>query len=94
MKTLDGTDMKLNDNIMNFYLEMIVQRSLHDSKFPRVFAMNTYFFKKLSEKGYDGVKRWNKAVDLFFYNMIFGKCEASYFTNFHFNSCNLMLMNI
>ncbi|XP_069020747.1 sentrin-specific protease 5-like [Embiotoca jacksoni] len=50
----------LNDQVMNMYGELIVESS-HD----KVHFLNSFFHRQLMTKGYDGVKRWTKQVDLF-----------------------------
>ncbi|XP_047446535.1 sentrin-specific protease 5-like [Mugil cephalus] len=50
----------LNDQIMNMYGELIVEASHH-----KVHFLNSFFHRQLMTKGYDGVKRWTKQVDLF-----------------------------
>uniref|UniRef100_A0A665TBX5 Ubiquitin-like protease family profile domain-containing protein n=1 Tax=Echeneis naucrates TaxID=173247 RepID=A0A665TBX5_ECHNA len=50
----------LNDQIMNMYGELIVESSSH-----KVHFLNSFFHRQLMTKGYDGVKRWTKQVDLF-----------------------------
>jgi sentrin-specific protease 1 len=60
----------LNDNIINFYMEMIVERSSATDNWPKVYCMNTFFLPKLSESGYDNIKKWTKNVDIFSYDVI------------------------
>ncbi|XP_037537538.1 sentrin-specific protease 5 isoform X2 [Nematolebias whitei] len=50
----------LNDQIMNMYGELIMESSHH-----KVHFLNSFFHRQLMTKGYDGVKRWTKQVDLF-----------------------------
>uniref|UniRef100_A0A3Q3RXQ9 SUMO specific peptidase 5 n=1 Tax=Mastacembelus armatus TaxID=205130 RepID=A0A3Q3RXQ9_9TELE len=50
----------LNDQIINMYGELIMEATQH-----KVHFFNSFFHKKLVAKGYDGVKRWTKKVDLF-----------------------------
>ncbi|XP_035996821.1 uncharacterized protein senp5 [Fundulus heteroclitus] len=50
----------LNDQIINMYGELIM-----DVAEQKVHFFNSFFYKKLVAKGYDGVKRWTKKVDLF-----------------------------
>ncbi|XP_056132750.1 uncharacterized protein LOC130109800 [Lampris incognitus] len=49
----------LNDQIINMYGELIM--ATHQ----KVHFFNSFFHKQLVAKGYDGVKRWTKKVDLF-----------------------------
>ncbi|XP_060108179.1 sentrin-specific protease 1 [Heteronotia binoei] len=54
----------LNDEIINFYMNMLMERSKQKG-FPAVHAFNTFFFTKLKTAGYQAVKRWTKKVDVF-----------------------------
>ncbi|WPK27695.1 hypothetical protein PUMCH_005092 [Australozyma saopauloensis] len=44
----------LNDNIIDFYLNMVTER------YPGVYCWTTHFFTTLKSKGYQGVARWAK----------------------------------
>ncbi|KAM3866025.1 sentrin-specific protease 5-like [Diretmus argenteus] len=50
----------LNDQVMNMYGELIMESSQH-----KVHFLNSFFHRQLVTKGYEGVKRWTKQVDLF-----------------------------
>ncbi|XP_045907689.1 sentrin-specific protease 5-like isoform X2 [Micropterus dolomieu] len=50
----------LNDQVMNMYGELIMESAHH-----KVHFLNSFFHRQLMTKGYDGVKRWTKQVDLF-----------------------------
>lgn len=50
----------LNDQVMNMYGELILESARH-----KVHFLNSFFHRQLMTKGYDGVKRWTKQVDLF-----------------------------
>lgn len=50
----------LNDQVMNMYGELIMESSHH-----QVHFLNSFFHRQLMTKGYDGVRRWTKQVDLF-----------------------------
>ena len=53
----------LNDEIINFYGQLIMERSNDPgSTFPKVHVFSTFFYKTLSENGYEKVKRWTKKV--------------------------------
>jgi len=70
----------LNDEIINYYLSMLRQRSLNPTNLvpsthkssssnaskplPRIFAFNTFFYSLLSSRGYSGVKRWTKKAKI------------------------------
>ncbi|XP_011536547.1 sentrin-specific protease 1 isoform X6 [Homo sapiens] len=54
----------LNDEIINFYMNMLMERS-KEKGLPSVHAFNTFFFTKLKTAGYQAVKRWTKKVDVF-----------------------------
>uniref|UniRef100_A0A667YCT6 SUMO specific peptidase 5 n=1 Tax=Myripristis murdjan TaxID=586833 RepID=A0A667YCT6_9TELE len=50
----------LNDQVMNMYGELITESAHH-----KVHFLNSFFHRQLVTKGYEGVKRWTKKVDLF-----------------------------
>lgn len=69
LATLSGLHW-LNDNVINYYLQMIVDRSAKDSKYPKTYAFNTFFYTNIVTKGYASVKRWTRKIDLFSYEVI------------------------
>ncbi|XP_027025764.1 sentrin-specific protease 5 [Tachysurus fulvidraco] len=50
----------VNDQVINMYGELIVDSTNH-----KVHFFNSFFYKQLVAKGYEGVKRWTKKVDVF-----------------------------
>lgn len=64
IKTLQGLNW-LNDVIINFYMNLITQRSRENPHLPKTYTTNTFFFQKLQNGGQAGVKRWTKKVDIF-----------------------------
>ncbi|KAG8431010.1 hypothetical protein GDO86_019566 [Hymenochirus boettgeri] len=50
----------LNDQVMNMYGDLVM-----DTVQEKVHFFNSFFYDKLRTKGYDGVKRWTKNVDIF-----------------------------
>ena len=69
MKSLQGKNW-LNDNIINFYMQIIVKRNKENDKLPSVCALSTYFYPKLLKEGYSGVERWTKKLNLFSFDLI------------------------
>jgi len=63
INTLKGLQW-LNDEVINFYMQMIVTRS-GQGKLPKVYACTTFFYPKLKDGGHASVKRWTKKVDIF-----------------------------
>ncbi|KAM6388811.1 sentrin-specific protease 5 [Pluvialis apricaria] len=59
LATLEGQNW-LNDQIINMYGELIM-----DAVPEKVHFFNSFFHRQLVTKGYNGVKRWTKKVDLF-----------------------------
>ncbi|KAI1309979.1 SUMO1 sentrin specific peptidase 1 [Mortierella claussenii] len=55
----------LNDEVINFYGSLIMTRSKESTTLPKVHVFSTFFYKTLSESGYDKVRRWTKKVKLF-----------------------------
>lgn len=54
----------LNDEVINFYMNLLVERS-KDPSLPSVNTFNTFFFPKLRSSGYSAVRRWTKKMDIF-----------------------------
>ncbi|KAM9342902.1 sentrin-specific protease 1 [Pholidichthys leucotaenia] len=54
----------LNDEVINFYMNLLVERS-KDPSLPSVNTFNTFFFSKLRRNGYSAVRRWTKKMDIF-----------------------------
>jgi len=67
--TLKGLNW-LNDNIINFYMSMVVARAGPDNSLPSVYAFSTFFYPKLETGGHSAVARWTKKVDLFSYDLV------------------------
>ena len=68
METLSPVNW-LNDDIINFYMEMLRERGAHD-KFPSVHVFNTFFYPLFLAAGHGGVKRWTRRVDIFAHDFI------------------------
>ncbi|XP_040916384.1 sentrin-specific protease 2 isoform X2 [Toxotes jaculatrix] len=66
----------LNDEVLNFYLSLVMERCSSEAAGLKVYSFNTFFFPKLwgggggQAGGHAAVKRWTKAVDLFLYDLI------------------------
>ena len=61
--TLKGLNW-LNDEIINFYMQMIADRAKADKKnYRAVYSFSTFFYPRLMDAGYSSVKRWTKKVD-------------------------------
>ncbi|KAM4563445.1 sentrin-specific protease 1 isoform 2-T2 [Odontesthes bonariensis] len=54
----------LNDEVINFYMNLLVERSKKPS-LPSVNTFNTFFYPKLRSSGYSAVRRWTKKTDVF-----------------------------
>ncbi|XP_076840166.1 sentrin-specific protease 1 [Brachyhypopomus gauderio] len=59
----------LNDEVINFYMNLLVERS-KAQHLPSVYTFNTFFFPKLRSSGYSAVRRWTKKVDIFSVDII------------------------
>ncbi|KAJ1721355.1 hypothetical protein LPJ53_004108 [Coemansia erecta] len=55
----------LNDEVINFYMQLIISRSEKVSGLPSVHAFNTFFYSTLRDSGYARVRRWTRRVKLF-----------------------------
>uniref|UniRef100_A0A3B1K9L8 SUMO specific peptidase 2 n=1 Tax=Astyanax mexicanus TaxID=7994 RepID=A0A3B1K9L8_ASTMX len=60
----------LNDEVINFYLNLVMARSEQDAGALKVYCFSTFFFPKLHGGGHVAVRRWTKAVDLFLHDII------------------------
>ncbi|TTH38803.1 Sentrin-specific protease 2 [Bagarius yarrelli] len=60
----------LNDEVINFYLNLVMSRTERETGGRKVHCFNTFFFPKLHRGGHAAVRRWTKAVDLFVYDVI------------------------
>lgn len=61
-RTLSGSSW-LNDEIINFYGELCMDRArCFPDRYPKIHVFNTFFYEKLSTKGYSAVRRWSKKV--------------------------------
>lgn len=66
----------LNDEVINFYLSLVMERCSSDATALKVYSFSTFFFPKLEgggggqTGGHTAVKRWTKSVDLFLYDLI------------------------
>ncbi|XP_053625390.1 sentrin-specific protease 1-like isoform X2 [Plodia interpunctella] len=64
LQTLSGLNW-LNDEVINFYMNLLMQRALERPALPRVYAANTFFYPKLLQAGQPGLRRWTRKVDIF-----------------------------
>jgi len=69
INTLKGLNW-LNDEVINFYMQMIVTRSSSQDNLPSVYACTTFFYPKLKDGGHASVKRWTKKVDIFSHALV------------------------
>ncbi|KRZ17414.1 Sentrin-specific protease 1 [Trichinella zimbabwensis] len=76
LKTLAGGNW-LNDEVINFYFNLIVERSKKNCSLPSVYVFNTFFCLKLSRSGFDGVKRWTRNVNIFNHDFLFIPVHSS-----------------
>lgn len=64
----------LDDELINIYMDMIMQRSTNNREtLPKTYCLNTFFLPKLQQNSsynYQGVSRWFKNIDLFLYDLI------------------------
>uniref|UniRef100_T2M4M7 Sentrin-specific protease 1 n=1 Tax=Hydra vulgaris TaxID=6087 RepID=T2M4M7_HYDVU len=60
----------LNDEVINFYFNLIRERSEKKSNIPKIHIFNTFFYPKLVKTGFAGIKRWTRKTDIFSYDMI------------------------
>ncbi|ORX51294.1 cysteine proteinase, partial [Hesseltinella vesiculosa] len=68
----------LNDEIINFYMLLLMERSNKSSAFPSIHCFNTFFCSTLRDQGYDKVRRWTKRVDIFSKDLVLIPINRSY----------------
>ena len=54
--------LRVSVQVINFYMKLIGERHSKDSSLPRVHCHNTFFYEKLTDNGFDKVKRWTRRV--------------------------------
>ncbi|KAL1492486.1 hypothetical protein ABEB36_010736 [Hypothenemus hampei] len=69
LSTLAGLNW-VNDTVINFYMNLIIERSKKSIKYPKTWAFNTFFYVKLIKDGPQSLRRWTKKIDLFSYDLI------------------------
>ena len=62
----------LNDEVINFYGQLLMQRSsqAEASDCWRIHVFSSFFWQNLTTRGYAGVRRWSRRVDLFTKDLI------------------------
>ncbi|KAI8975734.1 hypothetical protein BDF20DRAFT_914598 [Mycotypha africana] len=68
----------LNDEIINFYFELLADRSGKTDNIPAIHCFNTFFYSTLRDSGYQKVRRWTKRVDVFAKDLLFVPINQSY----------------
>ncbi|XP_017885786.1 sentrin-specific protease 1-like [Ceratina calcarata] len=68
MYTLSNSNW-LNDEVINFYMNLLIARG-GKNNYPRVHAMNTFFYPKLISGGHSSLKRWTRKIDIFAQELI------------------------
>ncbi|XP_059058188.1 sentrin-specific protease 1-like isoform X2 [Achroia grisella] len=69
LQTLSGLNW-LNDEVINFYMNLLMQRSEERKDLPKVYATNTFFYPKLMQSGQAGLRRWTRRVDIFAHDLM------------------------
>ncbi|XP_043198541.1 sentrin-specific protease 1-like isoform X1 [Amphibalanus amphitrite] len=60
----------LNDEVINFYMNLVMDRSKTNEKLPKVYCFNTFFYGKIVSQGHSSVKRWTRKVDIFAHDLL------------------------
>ncbi|KAI9482911.1 MAG: hypothetical protein EXX96DRAFT_124425 [Benjaminiella poitrasii] len=68
----------LNDEIINFYFELLSERAAKAQGIPSVHCFSTFFFSTLQDQGYAKIRRWTKRVDIFAKDLLFIPINQSY----------------
>ncbi|CAK1544274.1 unnamed protein product [Leptosia nina] len=69
LQTLSGLNW-LNDEVINFYMNLLMQRCSERKDLPQVYAANTFFYPKLMQSGQAGLRRWTRKVDIFAHDLM------------------------
>jgi sentrin-specific protease 1 len=70
LQTLKGLNW-LNDEVINFYFQMIMSRSQSEDDLPSVYVFSSFFYTRLtSAKSYNLLRRWTGDVDIFSHDFI------------------------
>ncbi|XP_047987638.1 sentrin-specific protease-like [Leguminivora glycinivorella] len=69
LQTLSGLNW-LNDEVINFYMNLIMQRCEERKDLPKTYAANTFFYPKLMQSGQAGLRRWTRKVDIFAHDLM------------------------
>ncbi len=67
IQTLKGLNW-LNDEIINFYMSLIAERSKQNDI--KIHTFTTFFYPKLLKDGFQSLKRWTRKVDIFSFDLI------------------------
>lgn len=60
----------LNDEVINFYMNLIMERAEQRTDLPKAYCFNTFFIPTLMSRGHGGVRRWTRKVDIFSYDLL------------------------
>lgn len=60
----------LNDEVINFYMSLICERSKKNVENLKVHAFTTFFYPKLVKDGYATLRRWTRKIDVFGFDLI------------------------
>ena len=60
----------LNDEVINFYMNMLMERGKTSDRLPSVYCFNTFFYGKIVSQGHSSVRRWTRKVDIFSHDLL------------------------
>lgn len=60
----------LNDEVINFYMNLIMERAEKRKDLPKSYCFNTFFIPTLMSRGHAGVRRWTRKVDIFSFDLL------------------------
>jgi sentrin-specific protease 1 len=69
LQTLKGLNW-LNDEVINFYMSLLCERSNSENSNLKTYAFTTFFYPKLIKDGYTSLRRWTRKVDIFAHDLI------------------------
>ncbi|XP_024872376.1 uncharacterized protein LOC112454954, partial [Temnothorax curvispinosus] len=60
----------LNDEVINFYMNLLIARGTSSDAYLKVHAMNTFFYPKLLSGGHSSLKQWTRKVNIFAQDLV------------------------
>ncbi|WRT63527.1 uncharacterized protein IL334_000432 [Kwoniella shivajii] len=79
--------MWLDDEVMNFYGGMMIERAKTDGG-KKIHFFNSFFYQRISDSGHSAVKRWTRKLDIFDFDVVLFPINIG---NMHWTACAINL---